>query len=61
MKKDMMAEVEGKLVAAGYNAELTGDAEHGLLGDRHHVSDRTGRSRSTGIWQATSNFKRRSS
>ncbi|MFL6373464.1 MAG: toprim domain-containing protein, partial [Pyrinomonadaceae bacterium] len=27
---EMMAEVEGKLVAAGYNAELTSDEEHGL-------------------------------
>jgi DNA gyrase subunit B len=27
---DMMAEIEGKLVAAGYTAELTTDEEHGL-------------------------------
>jgi DNA gyrase subunit B len=30
-EQDMMAEIEGKLINAGYNAELTGDAEHGLL------------------------------
>jgi DNA gyrase subunit B len=30
-EQDMMAEVEAKLIAGGYNAELTGDAEHGLL------------------------------
>ena len=30
-EQEMMAEIEGKLVDAGYNAELTGDAEHGLL------------------------------
>jgi DNA gyrase subunit B len=27
---EMMAEIEGKLVAAGYNAELSSDREHGL-------------------------------
>ncbi len=30
-EQEMMAEIEGKLVDSGYNAELTGDAEHGLL------------------------------
>ncbi|MBP7416659.1 MAG: DNA topoisomerase (ATP-hydrolyzing) subunit B [Pyrinomonadaceae bacterium] len=30
-EQDMMAEIEGKLINAGFNAELTGDAEHGLL------------------------------
>ncbi len=30
-EQEMMAEIEGKLVDGGYNAELTGDAEHGLL------------------------------
>jgi DNA gyrase subunit B len=30
-EQEMMAEVEGKLVAGGYDADLTGDAEHGLL------------------------------
>ncbi|MFZ1700035.1 MAG: DNA topoisomerase (ATP-hydrolyzing) subunit B [Pyrinomonadaceae bacterium] len=30
-EQDMMAEIAGKLVNAGYDAELTGDVEHGLL------------------------------
>ncbi len=30
-EQDMMAEIEGKLINAGFNAELKGDAEHGLL------------------------------
>ncbi len=30
-EQEMMAEIEGKLVDGGYNAELSGDPEHGLL------------------------------
>ncbi|MBX7054185.1 MAG: DNA topoisomerase (ATP-hydrolyzing) subunit B [Pyrinomonadaceae bacterium] len=30
-EQEMMAEIEGKLIDAGYNAELSGDTEHGLL------------------------------
>jgi len=30
-EQEMMAEIEGKLIDAGYNAELGGDTEHGLL------------------------------
>ncbi len=30
----MMAEVEGKLAAAGFKTELMSDEEHGLVGDR---------------------------
>jgi DNA gyrase subunit B len=30
-EQEMMAEIEGKLIDAGHNAELSGDTEHGLL------------------------------
>ena len=30
-EQEMMAEIEGKLIDGGYNAELNGDTEHGLL------------------------------
>jgi DNA gyrase subunit B len=30
-EQGLMAEIEGKLIDAGYNAELSGDPEHGLL------------------------------
>ncbi|MBK8304991.1 MAG: hypothetical protein IPK98_16995 [Chloracidobacterium sp.] len=56
-EQDMMAEIEGKLINAGFNAELTGDA--GTDCSRSTSVIQTAKaSRSIGISQAMSNFKK---
>ena len=54
----MIAEIEGKIAAAGYTTELMTDEEHGLGGDRNYIFQTVKKWCSTGIWRVMWNFKK---